>query len=128
MAAYHLPPGELASLYQDQNIPPPSHCFEFSRAQKSPAKKLPAIVSYLDLIPESINFPVNFVRPEQQTYRLGRGVHVEVDLHFASRLVDHLGGNSSSCIMTPFAVAIHLFAERLQYFIIGVLIANLLDN
>ncbi|KAG8719029.1 hypothetical protein FRC08_003831 [Ceratobasidium sp. 394] len=120
---------ELVSLYQGKELPPASsyfaHCYS-TRAKPSP-DRLSTLVSYLDSVPQVLELPVDYVRPDSQTFNRGRNVHFTVDRSSVSRLVNRLGTSPYACLMTAFAVALHLNAAGQEDFMVGIPFANRLS-
>ncbi|KEP50597.1 amino acid adenylation domain protein [Rhizoctonia solani 123E] len=121
---------ELASLYQHKKLPKEisyfDHC-DSSRATLDP-DRLASLVSYLKSVPQRIELPIDFSRPDSQTYSRGRNVHFALDHRAVSRLVTRLGTTPFACLMTVFATALHLNAASQEDFMIGVPFANRLTT
>ncbi|KAG9128150.1 hypothetical protein FRC07_004262 [Ceratobasidium sp. 392] len=121
--------GELVSLYQGKELPLASsyfaHCY--SSQAKPDLDRLSALVSYLDSVPQVLELPVDYIRPDSQTFSRGRNVHFSVNQQAVSRLVGRLGTSPYACLMTAFAVALHLNAAGQEDFMIGVPFANRLN-
>ncbi|CAE6469083.1 unnamed protein product [Rhizoctonia solani] len=117
---------ELVSLYQHKKLSKAisyfDHC-DSSRATLDP-DRLASLVSYLKSVPQRIELPIDFPRPDSQTYSRGRNVHFALDHQAVSRLVTRLGTTPFACLMTVFATALHLNAASQEDFMIGVPFAN----
>lgn len=117
---------ELVSLYQGKELPPASSYFHQcynSRLDVEPSR-LSSLVSYLDSAPQVLDLPIDYVRPEIQTYNHGRTLDFAIDPSALSSLVDRLGTTPFACLMTAFAVALHLNAASQEDFLIGIPFAN----
>ncbi|KAG8794003.1 hypothetical protein FRC12_000878 [Ceratobasidium sp. 428] len=121
---------ELVSLYQGKELAPASsyfaHCY---RSQAGPdSDRLSALVSYLDSVPQILELPTDYVRPDSQTFSHGHNVYFNVNKHVVCQLVNRLGTSPYACLMTAFAVALHLNAAGQEDFMIGVPFANRLNS
>ncbi|KAG8744267.1 hypothetical protein FRC10_010430 [Ceratobasidium sp. 414] len=119
---------ELVSLYQEKELSPGSSYFAHCYGSKPSSDRLSALVSYLDSVPQVLELPVDHVRPDSQTFSHGRNVHFAVDQSSVSRLVNRLGTSPYACLMTAFAVALHLNAAGQEDFVVGVPFANRLNT
>lgn len=117
---------DLCALYQDNTLPAPVSYFDcFSGLQTTPdAGRVGSLVSYLSSAPQLLELPIDFVRPETQTFTRGRNFYFEVDHRAVSALAHRLGSTPYSCLMTAFAVTLHLSAARQDDITIGVPFAN----
>ncbi|KAG9087678.1 hypothetical protein FRC06_002424, partial [Ceratobasidium sp. 370] len=117
---------ELVSLYQGKALSHGSsyfaHCYSL-QAKPFP-DRLSALLSYLDSVPQVLELPVDYVRPDSQTFSHGRNVHFTINQSSVSRLVSRLGASPYACLMTAFAVALHINAAGQEDFMIGVPFAN----
>ncbi|KAJ7105162.1 hypothetical protein C8R44DRAFT_987656 [Mycena epipterygia] len=117
---------ELSMLYQGKHIAPVVSFFDccLNLQPRHDADQLSSLISYLDLVPQLLELPNDFVRPETQTWNHGRHIHFNVDNHAISALAHRLGSTPYSCLMTVFAVTLHLCAARQMDFMIGVPFTN----
>ncbi|KAJ7249890.1 hypothetical protein C8J57DRAFT_1723734 [Mycena rebaudengoi] len=117
---------ELSALYLGKDLLPPASYFNCSSVFKTKpdADRVAAVVSYLDSVPQLLELPIDFVRPNAQTFSRGGNVHFHVDHHAVSALTYRLGGTPYSCLMTAFAVTLHLCAARQVDLTVGVPFAN----
>ncbi|CAE6461460.1 unnamed protein product [Rhizoctonia solani] len=121
---------ELAALYQRKTLPVASdyfaHC-NVSRQEADP-DRLASLVSYLKSVPQRIELPIDFSRPDTQSYCRGGNVYFTLDHQAVSRLVTRLGTTPFACLMTIFATVLHLNAACQEDFMIGVPFANRLTT
>ncbi|KAF4573170.1 Nonribosomal Peptide Synthase (NRPS) [Pleurotus pulmonarius] len=119
---------ELVALYQGKQLPPVSsyfhQCYNSRLDTGVDPNRLSSLVSYLDSAPQVLDLPIDYVRPEIQTYNHGRTLDFAVDPSPLSTLVDRLGTTPFACLMTAFAVALHLNAACQEDFLVGIPFAN----
>ncbi|KAJ7142683.1 hypothetical protein C8R44DRAFT_846569 [Mycena epipterygia] len=117
---------ELSALYQGKKIAPTISFFDccVGLQPKHDADQLSSLVSYLKSVPDLLELPIDFVRPEVQTFNRGRHLHFDINYGTVFALAHRLGSTPHSCLMTVFALTLHLCAARQVDFTVGVPFTN----
>ncbi|KAJ6523993.1 hypothetical protein B0H19DRAFT_1276687 [Mycena capillaripes] len=116
---------ELSALYQGNSLFPAASYFDSSDLPAKPdANRLNSLVSYLVSAPQLLELPVDLVRPEIQVFSRSGSVTFEVDYGAVYHLANRLGSTPFSCLMTAFAVTLHLCAANQEDLTVGVPFAN----
>lgn len=84
-------------------------------------------LSYFDSASQSLDFPVDYVRPDASAYTR-KIANVSINWPSVSRIADRLGSNTMAVGLTAYAATLHLFAARQDDFVIGIPLAGRLSG